>query len=349
MSGGVLCVYAIADSFPDPVATGLHGVPLRTIECGSVQAIVSEHEVAPEPDEDLLWAYEQVVEELMEGATILPMRFGSTVEGPEALVAMLERRQEEFVALLERVRGAIELSVRARLPDDAEPRELEPRLPVHTGPGTAYLFERARRQRRGEAVTDLIHRPLALLARRSVLKAGQSDPSEFKAAYLVEEKAVDAFGQRVGRLNTTLGDVKVKLHRPLAALQLRLRGAGMSGRRRQQASRRDKLLAGEPELTLFGDELDRLDGALRRRVNADREGLEKGLAQPVLTLIELLRQLMERQALRRIDGGSLTADEIERLGETFMLLEERMAELKEAFGIEDEDLNLDLGPLGRLI
>jgi len=123
----------------------------------------------------------------------------------------------------------------------------------------------------------------------------------------------------------------------------------MSDRRQPQPSRRDKLLAGEPEFTLFGDELERLDGALRRRVNADREGLEKGLAQLVLTLIELLRQLMERQALRRIDGGSLTADEIERLGETFMLLEERMAELKEAFEIEDEDLNLDLGPLGRLI
>jgi Gas vesicle protein K len=112
---------------------------------------------------------------------------------------------------------------------------------------------------------------------------------------------------------------------------------------------KSKLLAGDPDFTLFGDELDRLDGALRRRVNADREGLEKGLAQLVLTLIELLRQLMERQALRRIDGGSLTPDEVERLGETFMLLEERMEELKEAFEIEDEDLNLDLGPLGRLI
>ena len=122
----------------------------------------------------------------------------------------------------------------------------------------------------------------------------------------------------------------------------------MSGRRQPEIAR-SKLLAGDPEFSLFGDELERLDGALRRRVNADREGLEKGLAQLVLTLIELLRQLMERQALRRIDGGSLTADEIERLGETFMLLEERMEELKEAFEIEDEDLNLDLGPLGRLI
>lgn len=112
---------------------------------------------------------------------------------------------------------------------------------------------------------------------------------------------------------------------------------------------RDKRLAGHPDLELFGDELERLDGALRRRVNADRDELEKGLAQLVLTLIELLRQLLERQALRRIDGGSLTPEEVERLGETFLLLAERMDELKEAFGLEDEDLNLDLGPLGRLM
>jgi hypothetical protein len=123
----------------------------------------------------------------------------------------------------------------------------------------------------------------------------------------------------------------------------------MSGGRQSGAARRRKLLAGDPGLAAPLGELDRLDGALRERVNADRENLEKGLAQLVLTVIELLRQLMERQALRRIEGGSLTADEIERLGETFMLLEQRMTELKEAFEIEDEELNLDLGPLGRLI
>jgi Gas vesicle protein K len=110
-----------------------------------------------------------------------------------------------------------------------------------------------------------------------------------------------------------------------------------------------RVLAGHPDIDLFGSELERLDAALRRRVNADRESLEKGLAQLVLTLIELLRQLMERQALRRIDGGSLSPAEVERLGETFMLLEQRIEELKEAFGLEDEDLNLDLGPLGRLM
>jgi hypothetical protein len=89
--------------------------------------------------------------------------------------------------------------------------------------------------------------------------------------------------------------------------------------------------------------------AARRRVNSDPERVEKGLAQLVLTLIELLRQVMERQAIRRIDAGTLSDAEIERMGQTFMKLEERMAELKAHFGLEDADLNLDLGPLGTLL
>jgi hypothetical protein len=111
----------------------------------------------------------------------------------------------------------------------------------------------------------------------------------------------------------------------------------------------DRLLAGGRDLDLFGDELDRLGTRSGRRINADRESLEKGLAQLVLTLVELIRQLMERQALRRIEGGTLSADEVERLGETFMLLEQKMEELREHFELDEEDLNLDLGPLGRLI
>jgi hypothetical protein len=113
--------------------------------------------------------------------------------------------------------------------------------------------------------------------------------------------------------------------------------------------RQSKLLAGHDDLELFGTELDRVGEALSRRVNTDPEKLEKGLAQLVLTLIELLRQLMERQALRRIEGGTLTTEETERLGRTFMALEERMEELKREFGLEDEDLNLNLGPLGDLM
>jgi hypothetical protein len=100
---------------------------------------------------------------------------------------------------------------------------------------------------------------------------------------------------------------------------------------------------------LFAEELERVEPGLGRRVNADPERLEKGLAQLVLTVIELLRQLMERQALRRIDVGDLTADEVERLGRTFLALAERMDELKAEFGLQDEDLNLNLGPLGDLM
>ncbi len=81
----------------------------------------------------------------------------------------------------------------------------------------------------------------------------------------------------------------------------------------------------------------------------DREDVARGLAQLVLTLVELLRQLMERQAIRRIEAGGLGDDRLERLGETLMALEQRMEELKEQFGLEDEDLNLNLGPLGDLM
>ncbi len=85
------------------------------------------------------------------------------------------------------------------------------------------------------------------------------------------------------------------------------------------------------------------------RIDADPERLEKGLAQLVLTVVELLRQLMERQAIRRIEGGSLTDEEVERLGQTFMALSERMEELKAEFDLGDDDLNLNLGPLGNLM
>ena len=87
----------------------------------------------------------------------------------------------------------------------------------------------------------------------------------------------------------------------------------------------------------------------RIRIDANRESVEKGLVSLVLTLVELLRQLMERQALRRVEQGTLTDDQIEKVGSTLMALEARMAELREHFGLTAEDLNLDLGPLGPLL
>ena len=112
---------------------------------------------------------------------------------------------------------------------------------------------------------------------------------------------------------------------------------------------RDKLVAGRVTPGLFDEQLESVHAGLARRVNADREELEKGLAQLVMTVIELLRQLMERQALRRMETGTLTDDQIERLGETFMKLDRRMQELTEHFELEEGDLNLNLGPLGDLL
>ena len=87
----------------------------------------------------------------------------------------------------------------------------------------------------------------------------------------------------------------------------------------------------------------------RIRIDTRPETAQKDLAALVLTLVELLRQLMERQALRRVEDGTLTDDQIENIGMTLMALEDRMAELREHFGLEPEDLNLDLGPLGQLL
>ncbi|MFN8636745.1 MAG: gas vesicle protein K [Chloroflexota bacterium] len=85
------------------------------------------------------------------------------------------------------------------------------------------------------------------------------------------------------------------------------------------------------------------------RLNADPATVEQGLAKLVLSLIELLRRLLEKQALRRIEAGSLSEVEIERMGETFLRLERKMNELKATFSLTDGDLNLNLGPIADLI
>lgn len=88
---------------------------------------------------------------------------------------------------------------------------------------------------------------------------------------------------------------------------------------------------------------------LPRRIEADSESVQRDLFKLVLTIIELLRQLMERQALRRVDTGELGDDQVEDLGVALMRLEEAVTELRERFDISPEELNLDLGPLGPLL
>jgi len=97
------------------------------------------------------------------------------------------------------------------------------------------------------------------------------------------------------------------------------------------------------------DEAHQPRPAVPGRLDMDPENVERSLVALVLTLVELLRQLMERQAIRRIDAGDLSDEQIERIGATLMALDDRMAQLRDHFGLSVQDLNIDLGPLGKLL
>lgn len=109
-------------------------------------------------------------------------------------------------------------------------------------------------------------------------------------------------------------------------------------------------------MSVDGEDLERIAAELReiapalpQRIDASADDIEAGLARLVLTLIEFLRQVLEHQAVRRMEGGSLSDEEIENVGLALMRLEERLGDIKTVFGLEGEDLNIDLGPLGRLL
>lgn len=106
-------------------------------------------------------------------------------------------------------------------------------------------------------------------------------------------------------------------------------------------------IQGSPETAWLAELSEPPQAVLPQRINIEPEKVERGLTQLVLSLVELIRQLVEKQALRRIEGGSLTSEQVERLGTTLMRLEQKMLELKKHFQIED--LNIDLGPLGNLV
>ena len=113
-------------------------------------------------------------------------------------------------------------------------------------------------------------------------------------------------------------------------------------------------LTADPEIETshpeeFVEQLRCVADTLPSRINVDAQSVEQGLAKLVLTLIEFIRRLLEKQAVRRMEGGDLSPEQIEELGLALMRLEAKLQELKTQFGLTDEDLNLDLGPIGRLI
>jgi hypothetical protein len=104
-----------------------------------------------------------------------------------------------------------------------------------------------------------------------------------------------------------------------------------------------------PSVAITIKEPEEVKDSKPERINIDPKNVEKGLSKLVLTLVELIRKLLEKQAMRRVEGGSLSDAEIEQVGEALMKIEEKMQQLKEIFGLKDEELNINLGPLGDLV
>ena len=141
---------------------------------------------------------------------------------------------------------------------------------------------------------------------------------------------------------TGLPDLERRLQGDLTSLNDFVRELG----RRQAGTRDASRLSGGP---VAGPRASGGPAMLPNRINADPSTVEQDLAKLVLSVIELLRQLLEKQAIRRIEADSLSDEEIERMGETFLKLDRKMTELKASFGLQDQDLSLNLGPISDLL
>jgi hypothetical protein len=177
----VIHLYAIAEPGP-PVA-------LEELRHGDLCGIFARHGDR-EPTIEALERHERVVEDLMAVRTLLPARFGSVLDGEDDLRALLDRRAHEFAAALGRVRGRVEIGVRAR------PRSV-PDVPATPASGRAYVERKLARLRAARAVQDDMHDPLAARAHAAVARVLAEPEPQFTGAYLVDRDTVDAFRARV--------------------------------------------------------------------------------------------------------------------------------------------------------
>lgn len=180
-------IYAITDH---PPATLPADFELRAVGCGDLVAFCGpggERRVSP----DLLWRHEQIIETLMKTCDLLPVRYGTQVEDEPQAMRILDKRRAELLTALNRVRGAVELSVRvAGGEDDAEP----PRS------GAEYLRAKARSTAHADRLADRIHKPLDRLARMSHRRNPAPRHELLRAAYLVDRSSISRFAELVALL-----------------------------------------------------------------------------------------------------------------------------------------------------
>jgi hypothetical protein len=210
----MIWVYGICErpELPAPRRRGLAQAPLDGVREGQLLAVVSRHSHPPgDPALDALWVHERVVERIMADRAVLPMRFGSKVADDEALREVLAARQQEFLATLDRVRGRVEVSVRAMQPlGGAPPPELatHPSPPVATS-GRDYLEAKLRNGRRSDREVAALHEPLASLAVEVSRQRARSPEELLRASYLIETAVLARFRGTVERLQRTHPGVAV--------------------------------------------------------------------------------------------------------------------------------------------
>jgi hypothetical protein len=199
-----LLLYGVVECAPGLV-TGSVGVadqPLTAIDGGGLVALVSEHDETPAPTEDTLWSYEQVLEEQMARAALLPARFGSLFAEVEPIKTALRERRPEFEAGFDRVRGAVELAVRVTLQAPANEE-----VPPGSGGGREYLMARVRRSQAAGELRSTLQSWLDPLARASRYGTSAQLAQALTAAYLVDRERVREFTRRVTELQDHLGPV----------------------------------------------------------------------------------------------------------------------------------------------
>jgi hypothetical protein len=170
----VLIVYAVVGKVPASLGLGVDGVHLRTVTGERLAAVVGEHRRMPELGDDQFWTHEALIARLAKETTVLPLRFGTTVGGEQELSRWLRSHEDRLLELLDAVRGAVELSVRAEVPPST---------------GSAETF----------------HQSLAALARRSILFGAGPGSDRLRAAYLVDGAGIEGFVREVDRMVEELG------------------------------------------------------------------------------------------------------------------------------------------------
>jgi gas vesicle protein GvpL/GvpF len=216
----VIWVYGICDrpGMPPPRRRGMAQAPLDGIREGELLAVISRHVHPPgDPAVDALWVHERVVERIMADRTVLPMRFGNKLPGDDVLREVLAARQQEFLATLDRVRGRVELGIRAMQPlgtPAAKERMLGEASAPEVMTGRQYLEAKLLNGRRIEREAAAVHEPLSTLA-VAVRRQPPRAPEELlRASYLVETAVVARFRSLVERLQRSHPDVAILLTGP---------------------------------------------------------------------------------------------------------------------------------------